>query len=53
MILNRRSKAGFDINTLLLSWTEWEIITTINEWYETKKVERENAILGVKHTHGL
>lgn len=53
MILYRRSKIGFDLNTVKLTWMEWEIITTISEWFEMKAMEREDAILGVKHTNGI
>lgn len=53
LILYRRSKIGFDLNSVGLSWIEWEIIATVSEWFEMKAVERENAILGIKQTHGI
>lgn len=46
--LYRQSKIGFDLNRVDLTWLEWEVIMTISEWFEMKKQEREDAILGVK-----
>lgn len=53
LILYRRGKAGFDLNAVDLSWIEWETITTISEWFEQKRQEREDALLGIKKTNGL
>lgn len=53
MVLYRRQKSGFDLNRLDLSLDEWDVIVAIGEWFDAKKQEREDALLGVKKINGL